>query len=88
MGTYLPFTGGLSREIYASPASAGNVSGCGLRMLGMVRVGGQAWFGEAPERPVFLIVLLPALCAGGAHYCSKGQHQGGSVPHNLALIYL
>jgi hypothetical protein len=60
MGTYPPFTGGLSREIHASPASAGNILGCGLRVLGVVHVGGQGWFGEAPERPVFFVVLLPA----------------------------
>jgi hypothetical protein len=73
MGTYLPFTRGLSREIYVSPASAGNVSGCGLRVLGMVHIGGQGWFGEAPECPVFLIVLLPVLRVGGLITAQKGD---------------
>jgi hypothetical protein len=80
--------GGLSREVHASPASAGNVLGCGLCVLGVVRIGGQGWSGEAPERPVFFVVLLPTLCVGGAHHRSKGQCQGGSFPNNLACIYL
>jgi hypothetical protein len=34
MGMYPPFTGGLSRELHACPASAGNILGCGLRVSG------------------------------------------------------
>jgi hypothetical protein len=79
--------GGLSRELHASPASAGNVFGCGSRVLGVVRVRGRGWFGEAPERPVYFVVLLPVLHAGRAHHRSKGRRQGSSFPHNLALIY-
>jgi hypothetical protein len=69
------------------PASAGNVLGCGLRAWGVVRVGGQGWFGEAPECPMFFVVLLPALHMGGAHHRSKGRHQGGNFPSNLTHIY-
>jgi hypothetical protein len=43
-------------------------------VLGVVCIGGQGWFGEVPERPVFFVVLLPALHAGRARYRSKGQH--------------
>jgi hypothetical protein len=52
-----------------------------------VPVGGQGWFGEAPERPVFFVVLLPVLRAGGAHHRSKGRRQGGNFPSNLTRIY-
>jgi hypothetical protein len=71
-GCTLLLPGGLSRELHACPASAGNILGCGLHVVGVASVGGQGWFGEAPERPVFFVVLLPALCAGGAHHRSKG----------------
>jgi hypothetical protein len=86
-GCTLLLPGGLSRELHACPASAGNILGCGLRVLGVAPVGGQGWFGEAPERPVFFVVLLPALCAGGAHHRSKGRRQGGNFPSNLTRIY-
>jgi hypothetical protein len=56
-------------------------------MSGVVHVGGQGWFGEAPEHPVFFAVLLPAQSVGGAHHHSKGRRQGGSIPNNLARIY-
>jgi hypothetical protein len=79
--------GGLSREVHANPASAGNVLGCGLRILGVVHVGGQGWFGEAPERPVLFVILLPVLHTGRAHHCSKGRRQGSSFPSNLERIY-
>jgi hypothetical protein len=86
-GRTLLLLGGLSREVHASPALAGNVSGCGLRVSGVVRVGGQGWFGEAPECPAFFVVFLPARSAGGTHHRSKGRRQGGSFPNNLARIY-
>jgi hypothetical protein len=86
-GCTLLSPGGLSRELYACPASAGNILGCGLHVLGVGPIGGQGWFGEAPERPVFFVVLLPALCAGGALHRSKGRCQGGNFPSNLTHIY-
>jgi hypothetical protein len=86
-GCTLLLPGGLSREIHACPASAGNILGCGLRVLGVAPVGGQGWFGEAPERPAFFVVLLPALRAGRAHHRSKGRRQGGNIPTNLTRIY-
>jgi hypothetical protein len=79
--------GGLSRELHVCPASAGNILGCGLRVLGVVPVRGQGWFGEAPERPVFFVVLLPALHVGRAQHRSKGRRQGGNLPSNLTCIY-
>jgi hypothetical protein len=88
MGMYPPFTGGLSHEVHVSPALAGNIFGCGLGVVGVVHVGGQGWFGEVPEHPVFFVILLPALRAGRAHHCSKGRHQGSSFPSNLARIYV
>jgi hypothetical protein len=79
--------GGLSCELHACPASAGNIFGCGLCVMGLAPVGGQGWFGEAPERPAFFVILLPALCVGRAHHRSKGRHQGGNFPSNLTRIY-
>jgi hypothetical protein len=87
MGTYPPFTGGAKSRVTRK-------SGFGWERLrvwivrgGAVHIGGQGWFGEAPEHPVFFVVLLPALRAGGAHHRSKGRRQGGSFPTNLARIY-
>jgi hypothetical protein len=42
-------------------------------MLGMARVRGQGWFGEAPERPVFFVVLLPALARARLITTRKGD---------------
>jgi hypothetical protein len=77
--------GGLSRELHASPASAGNIFGCGLRVLGVARVRGQGWFGEAPERSFSLVGQMFVLVRFISHTRSKGRRQGGSLPLNVHL---
>jgi hypothetical protein len=57
-------------------------------MLGVVPVGGQGWFGEAPERSFSLVGQTFVLARFISHTRSKGRHQGGSLPLNLRLIYL
>jgi hypothetical protein len=77
--------GGLSHELHMSPASAGNIFGYGLCVLGVVRVGGQGWFGEAPERSFSLVSQTFVFTCFVSHTCSKGRHQGGSLPLNVRL---
>jgi hypothetical protein len=84
-GCTLLLPGGLSCKVHAIPASAGNISGCGLRVLGAVHVRGQGCFGEAPEHSFSLVGQTFVFTRFVSHTRSKGRRQGGSFPLNMHL---
>jgi hypothetical protein len=56
-----------------SPASAGNVFGCGLRVLGVVRVRDQGWFGRRLSAQYSLSFSCPRFARAGLITARKGD---------------